>query len=91
MGRLLSRFMVSPRAKRRARIASLIIFALLAALGWWGVAEDGATPARLIAAIAATAAVILDALLPKRRRLRRAPAAADPQRVGPDARPEEEE
>lgn len=79
MGRrgLLSRFVVSPRAKRRARVISVFLFGLLAVLSWWTVVEDGPSTARVITAIMATAAVILDVALPKRRRLRGS-VSADP-------------
>ena len=79
MGQLLSRFVVSPRAKRRARVISAVLFALVAALSWWAVAEDGPSPARLITAIVASVAAILDLVLPKRRRLfRRSPSRPGP-------------
>ena len=79
MGRLLSRFVVSPRAKRRARTISAVLFALVAALSWWAVAEDGPSPARMITAIVASVAVVLDLLLPKRRGLfRRSVSAPGP-------------
>ena len=79
MGRMLSRFVVSPRAKRRARVISVVLFGLVAALSWWGIAEDGPSPARVITAIVASVAVVLDLVLPKRRRLfRRSPSAPGP-------------
>lgn len=76
MARLLSRFAVSARAKQRARVISAILLGLVAAMSWWGVIEDGATPARVVVAVATSVAVLLDVLLPKRRRLLRRSASA---------------
>lgn len=66
---LLSRVTMSARAKRRFRVASVAMLAIVAALSWWMVADEGPSPARLIAAIVTSVAALLELLLPRRRRL----------------------
>lgn len=78
MPRLISRLLASPRAKQRAHFIAAGLLGLVAVVTWWSVADDGATPARVITAIASTAAAILEALLPKRRRLFRRAGSARP-------------
>ncbi len=79
MAGLLSRFAVSPRAKQRARLISVIVFGVVAAMSWWSIIEEGASPARVITAIVTSVAALLDALLPKRKRLlRRSTSAPGP-------------
>jgi hypothetical protein len=73
----LSRKMVSVRAKRRLRVASTVALAAVAALSWWSIIEDGAGPAKLLAAIATSVGVLLEIVLPGRRRfLRRSRASS---------------
>jgi hypothetical protein len=67
MARLSSLFARTPEAKSRLKRLSGILFILLAALGWWTVASEGATPARFIAAIAASIAAVLEVFFPMRR------------------------
>jgi hypothetical protein len=57
--------------RARARRIADVLFVALAIVGWWVVAEDGASPARLIAAVAASLAAVLQVFLPRRGRLLR--------------------
>lgn len=72
----MSRFARSPQAKRRARVVSTVLFVLLAGLSWWSVADEGPSTARVVAAVATSAAAIVQLFLPHRKRLlrRRTPA-----------------
>jgi hypothetical protein len=52
-------------------VASAVALAMVAVLSWWMIIEEGATRARLLAAIATTAGALLEIVLPGRRRLLR--------------------
>lgn len=71
MPRLLGRLLVSDRAKQRARLISLVAFAAVALISWWAIIDEGPTRARVIGAIAATFAVLIESLWPQRPRLLR--------------------
>ena len=71
MPRLLARLAASPRTRQRAHLIGVALFGIVAAFSWWIVKEEGATPARVLTAIASTAVVLLELFLPKRRRLLR--------------------
>lgn len=66
-----SRRAVSPEARKRIRLFTIAGFGLAALIGWWRVLDEGATPARLIGAAASTVVALLEAFLPKRRRMTR--------------------
>ena len=71
MPKLLSRFLKSPEAKKKAhRIAGALLF-LVAAVSWWIVIEEGASPARVINGVVASAVAVLELFLPNRPRLMR--------------------
>jgi hypothetical protein len=76
----LSRIAVSPSAKRRVRLLSIAVFAAVAALSWWTIAEEGASTARVLAAIASSVAAVAQAFSPQRKRRRR--GAPSPPRAG---------
>ena len=77
---LVSRFLKSPQAKQRAhRVAGVGLF-LVAAVNWWIVIEDGASPARVLGAVVASVAAGVELFLPRRRRLLRGRRSAP----GPD-------
>jgi DMSO/TMAO reductase YedYZ heme-binding membrane subunit len=80
MPRLLSRIAVTPRAQGKLRRLSVVLLVLLAAFSWWSVIQEGPSPARVILAVATTVAAVLDAFVPKKRRLRR----RSPSVSGPD-------
>lgn len=71
---------MSPESRARLQRISWILMLMVALLGWWLVVEEGASPARVIGAVAATAAAVLQALVPGRRRLlgRRPGAGQEP-------------
>lgn len=71
MARLMSRLFASPRANRRIRIFSRIAFGLVAVANIWIIAEEGVSPARVVAAIVGLAVVVVDMFVPKRGRLLR--------------------
>ncbi len=78
MPKLLSRFMKSPEAERKARRISLAMLFIIAAVNWWIVIEDGASPARVIAGVVASLVAMIELLFPRRRRLfRRRKSATD--------------
>jgi len=68
MLRLPSRSAVSPRARRRVHLFAGIAFGCVAAVSWWQVATEGATPARVIGAVFSTIVVVLEALFPPERK-----------------------
>lgn len=70
MARLMSRFAKTPAAKKRLRLVTALLFGIVAALGWWTIAQEGSTPARLLTAAASTVVAVLEILVPGRRRLR---------------------
>jgi hypothetical protein len=76
MPKLVSRFLKSPEAKKKAHRVAGVIFLLVAATDWWIVIEDGATPARVIAGVAASVAAVLELFVPRRRRLLRSRRSA---------------
>jgi hypothetical protein len=53
----------SPRVRARLLLATTALFAVMAILSWWTVAEDGPSPARVIAAIATTAGAVIQAVV----------------------------
>ena len=62
---------MSPRAKSaktKGRVATLTIaiFALVAVVNWWMIIEEGANAPRVIAAVAGTVGVIVQAVARKR-------------------------
>jgi hypothetical protein len=71
MPKLLSRFLKSPEAKKKAHRVAGVILLLVAAINWWIVIENGATAARVIGGVAASVAAILELFLPKKRGLLR--------------------
>jgi len=71
MAGLLERYATTPGAKRRLRIVAIALPALVAVVSWWSVVEDGSSKARVITAAAATVAALVEAFVPKTRRLRR--------------------
>ena len=56
---LLPRSRLSPKAAFRLRVLSAAGMILVAGLGWWGIVSEGATPARVIAAVAGSLAGML--------------------------------
>jgi hypothetical protein len=68
---LFSGFVKSPDARARVQGVSAILLFLVAVLGWWTIHTDGASPARVIGAVAASVAAVLQLLFPNRRRQRR--------------------
>ena len=86
MPRLLSRFIATPKAKARTRRIVLVLFVALALLSWWAVYTEGASPARVLTAVATTAVAAVEAFLPKRRRLlrRKVRAPQSTEDEGPD-------
>ena len=71
MPKILSRFLKSDEAKKRAhRIAGFILL-LVAVVDWWIVIEDGVSNARVITGIVASVTAVLELLFPTRRRLLR--------------------
>ncbi|MFZ1948420.1 MAG: hypothetical protein WAW06_12810 [bacterium] len=71
MPKILSRFLKSAEAKKRAhRIAGFMLL-LVAMVDWWIVIEDGVSPARVITGIAASGAAVLELVFPRRRGLLR--------------------
>ena len=71
MPRLLSRFITTPEARKKVTRVVVAIFAVLAVLSWWTVYTEGASLAHVLTAVAATAVALIEALIPKRRRLLR--------------------
>ena len=49
-------------------MATVVIFAVAALVNWWIVAEDGASPARVLAAVATTAGAVVQAVVFYRQR-----------------------
>lgn len=71
MPKILSGFLKSDEAKKRAhRIAGFMLI-LAAVVNWWIVIEDGVSNARVITAIVASVVAVLELLYPTRRRLLR--------------------
>jgi hypothetical protein len=68
---LLSRKAMTEQGKRRLRVVSTLALAAVAVLSWWMVIEEGASGAKLLAAIATSVGVLLEIALPGRRRLLR--------------------
>jgi putative flippase GtrA len=66
---LLSRFLRTPEARRKLRYVTAGVFGLVALVGWWSVMDEGASPARVLAAAASTVVALIEIFLPKRRRL----------------------
>lgn len=58
----------SSRRRSQVRLFSTVIFVLAAGVGWWTVLEDGPSPARVIAAIAMTAAAVVQVVARLRAR-----------------------
>jgi len=71
MPKPMTKFLKSPEAKQRAHRIAGVIFLLVAAIDWWIVIEDGASPARVLGGVAASVAAVLELFLPRRRRLLR--------------------
>ncbi|MCU0638770.1 MAG: CPBP family intramembrane metalloprotease [Candidatus Krumholzibacteria bacterium] len=71
MPKILSRFLKSDEAKKRARRITLFALLLVAVVDWWIVIEDGASNARVITGIVASATLALEMFYPTRRRLLR--------------------
>ena len=71
MLRLLSRSAVSPQARRRVHVFAAVAFGCVAAVSWWQLATEGATTARVIGAVFSTVVVVLELLLPGRKRFLR--------------------
>lgn len=62
----MSALVSSPQVKSRLLVLTAALFAVLAILSWWMVIEDGPSPARLLAAIAATVGAIIQTAIRKR-------------------------
>jgi hypothetical protein len=54
--------------KKRLRTLPIVLLALLAAISWWTVAEEGASNARVITAVTSTLAAMFQAVGTWRRR-----------------------
>ena len=72
MPKMLRGVIKSPTVRRRLLLISGLVFVLVAALSWWTVMEEGATTARVLAAVASSVAAVLQLAFPTRRRLFRA-------------------
>jgi len=66
----LSKLVRSPDAKRRLRVVFLALLCLTAVLSWWSIIEGGISAARMITALASSSAVVVQAVMPGKRRER---------------------
>lgn len=82
MRRILSRFLKSDKAKKRARRISVFALFLVAVVNWWIVIEDGASNARVITGIVASVTLVLELFFPARRRLLRWKRPGEPRSGG---------